>query len=32
MADEFPHAQVIGVDAAPIQPEYVLPGSFMQRF
>jgi hypothetical protein len=22
MADEFPHAQVIGVDVAPIQPEY----------
>lgn len=24
MADEFPHAQVIGVDVAPIQPEYDL--------
>ena len=22
MADEFPHVQVIGVDVAPIQPEY----------
>lgn len=25
MADEFPHAQTIGVDVAPIQPEYTFP-------
>lgn len=23
MADEFPHVQVVGVDVAPIQPEYI---------